>query len=549
MDLYEAFNRGRTAGEERKRQSAISQYFQGATRGDPNALAQVYQADPSAGMQAQKFQQDEQAREAENLLNAAQFYTRSKDPKAWAYLHQKLTTHPQFAGVTQGMPSQLSTPEDIDGSVRFAQSLVSAFTGGQAEVDKWEQTAIPDPNDPNQELVVLRSGDRYKNIDGSPLTFTGGGTIPSAAPSSSFDALRAAVEKQESSGNPNAISPKGAVGRMQTMPATLADPGFGVRPAADNSDAEMTRVGNEYLQAMLNKYGDTRLALAAYNWGPGSVDAALKRHRGNVGAVLAGAPEETRKYVSNITRSLGGGQVPPAGNRFSRPRFKPGESSQNAPSGYRFTAAGTLEPIKGGPADRKNNPTPADMAQGEMAMRKEVSALLQPHRTVVQQFEKLKTAASSPSAANDLSMIFSYMKMLDPGSVVREQEFANAQNAAGVPDRVRNMYNKMLNGERLNPNQRREFLQAASGLADTSQRAIDETGQQYAEIATQYGWDPDRATGVPRRRAPAGSGQGTATPVRSSRSAPVRVTSAADYNALPSGTEFIAPDGSHRRKR
>ena len=29
MDLYEAFNRGRTAGEERKRQSAISQYFQG----------------------------------------------------------------------------------------------------------------------------------------------------------------------------------------------------------------------------------------------------------------------------------------------------------------------------------------------------------------------------------------------------------------------------------------------------------------------------------------------------------------------------------------
>jgi len=39
--------------------------------------------------------------------------------------------------------------------------------------------------------------------------------------------------------------------------------------------------------------------------------------------------------------------------------------------------------------------------------------------------------------------------MLDPGSVVRESEFATAQNAAGVPDQVRNMYNKVLSGTRL----------------------------------------------------------------------------------------------------
>lgn len=66
-------------------------------------------------------------------------------------------------------------------------------------------------------------------------------------------------------------------------------------------------------------------------------------------------------------------------------------------------------------------------------------------------------ADAEPSAAGDLSLIFAYMKMLDPGSVVREGEQASASNAAGVPDRIRNTYNRLLTGEKLNPNQRQDF--------------------------------------------------------------------------------------------
>ncbi len=66
----------------------------------------------------------------------------------------------------------------------------------------------------------------------------------------------------------------GAEGVMQVMPGTQRDPGFGVRPAADNSEAENRRVGRDYLAAMLQRYrGDVRLALAAYNAGPGRADA------------------------------------------------------------------------------------------------------------------------------------------------------------------------------------------------------------------------------------------------------------------------------------
>lgn len=112
--------------------------------------------------------------------------------------------------------------------------------------------------------------------------------------------LEQAVMQVESGGNPAAVSPKGAMGTMQTMPGTLVDPGYGVAPARDRSPGEMERVGKDYLQAMLKQYGDPRLALAAYNWGPGNVDRAMQTHGGNADAVLANAPAETQAYVPKV---------------------------------------------------------------------------------------------------------------------------------------------------------------------------------------------------------------------------------------------------------
>lgn len=100
-------------------------------------------------------------------------------------------------------------------------------------------------------------------------------------------------------------SPKGAQGAMQVMPATNMDPGYGVKPARDNSDAERTRVGREYLQAMVKEYnGDPQKAWAAYNWGPGNLDAAIKEHGD---AWLAHAPRETRNYVEKNMMALQNG--------------------------------------------------------------------------------------------------------------------------------------------------------------------------------------------------------------------------------------------------
>lgn len=108
-------------------------------------------------------------------------------------------------------------------------------------------------------------------------------------------------------------SSKGARGRMQTMPATLRDPGFGVKPAQNNSVDEMNRVGRDFGNAMLRRYGNEKDAAMAYNWGPGNVDKWI------AGGRKGPVPGETRQYASNfkqggIVQLAGGGAVAFAGN-------------------------------------------------------------------------------------------------------------------------------------------------------------------------------------------------------------------------------------------
>lgn len=108
-------------------------------------------------------------------------------------------------------------------------------------------------------------------------------------------------------------------------------------------------------------------------------------------------------------------------------------------------------------------------------------------RTIQTAYQRIKN--TQDNAVGDLSLIFAYMKMLDPESVVRETEFANAQNAAGVPDRVRNIYNRVMEGERLNPNQRAQFRSQAEQLARGAQDGLKRTNAEFRRIAQKYGVD------------------------------------------------------------
>jgi hypothetical protein len=96
-------------------------------------------------------------------------------------------------------------------------------------------------------------------------------------------------------------SEKGAQGEMQVMPGTSRDPGYGVKAARDGSPDELARVGRDYANTLLERYGDPKLAAIAYNMGPGATDKWLA-----AGADVSKLPKETQGYVKGFA---GGGDV------------------------------------------------------------------------------------------------------------------------------------------------------------------------------------------------------------------------------------------------
>lgn len=130
-----------------------------------------------------------------------------------------------------------------------------------------------------------------------------GGVANIAARMASITAVSESGGRETDSRGRRITSPKGAQGIMQVMPGTQRDPGFGIK-ASNGTPEDDARVGREYLAKMMQRYGnDPAKAWAAYNWGPGNLDAAIKRHGGEW---LANAPAETRAYVSGNLAALGG---------------------------------------------------------------------------------------------------------------------------------------------------------------------------------------------------------------------------------------------------
>src|SRR5215204_2235578 len=102
-------------------------------------------------------------------------------------------------------------------------------------------------------------------------------------------------------------------------------------------------------------------------------------------------------------------------------------------------------------------------------------------------YTKIKNAAQSDSAAGDMAMIFAFMKVLDPGSTVREGEYAQAQQAAGLPTQIVNAYNAAYKGTKLSEEQREDFLKQAKDMYDEQKKKYDSFKKETQNLADQYG--------------------------------------------------------------
>jgi len=122
-----------------------------------------------------------------------------------------------------------------------------------------------------------------------------------------------------------------------------------------------------------------------------------------------------------------------------------------------------------------------EIFQAEREMRKEWNAKKTPFNKIESSHKKLVASLARATGVGDMSAIFVYMKMLDPGSVVRESEFAQAQQTAGAVESLIARMRQIAEGEKLSVPQRAEFLALAKEFYDLAK--TDLTGGRY-ELGT-----------------------------------------------------------------
>lgn len=314
----------RQSNIERKRQEDAQAWVASALPQDRIKWIDMQQADETAAApgapnfaqdQLKKFQKYRQ--EAINRAptpEAKKFYAERLDALGVSVFDQSVRFEAN-AGVKWRIQQWGDAQRNIE--------ILAAKDPQQAKISLAEQEAILD-NSPNQEIAqlhkrqlreavaraaaqgeverdpveALRKLDSYFGVRPKSVIKTSGdfGQL--------FDAL---IQQESGARHVDAqgrliTSSAGAQGITQLMPETARNPGYGITPVKDQSEAEYRRVGSEYLQAMLKVFkGDTAKALAAYNAGPGAVEKAVSKDPQNW---LSRLPAETQDYVQRISSNV-----------------------------------------------------------------------------------------------------------------------------------------------------------------------------------------------------------------------------------------------------
>lgn len=120
-------------------------------------------------------------------------------------------------------------------------------------------------------------------------------------------------------------------------------------------------------------------------------------------------------------------------------------------------------------------------------LRDEYTALTKDFRTVQDAYSKIQS--TSDTGAGDMSLLYSYVKLLDPGSVVRESEFATAAASGSFGEQVQGAVQRVMTGERLPETLRAAFKSEAGNLYKAQKAGADRLESQYTDLAKRYGID------------------------------------------------------------
>jgi hypothetical protein len=169
----------------------------------------------------------------------------------------------------------------------------------------------------------------------------------------------------------------------------------------------------------------------------------------------------------------------------------------------------------------------------EKDLRSEFDNLSKNYRQSAIGYERVLAAgtATDPSGADDIALIFGFMKTIDPTSVVRESEFDLAQDTGGAPAQAKAFIQRVIDGQRLTPEMRSYFVNAASNQFASLQRTQSELEDRYRTLSSNYDVDPKKVV------------NGLSQRYLGTERIPAPVSNTQQAALLPKNTYFILPDG------
>ena len=130
--------------------------------------------------------------------------------------------------------------------------------------------------------------------------------------------------------------------------------------------------------------------------------------------------------------------------------------------------------------------------EGESKLRGEFNKEVSLFRDRQDGFRVVQNAAARGSAVSDHALIFAYMKTQDPESVVRESEFDIAQSLGSLPQRLQASAEKVIRGERLTEEQRKDFVESSRVIYKSAADEYKRIRERYESLTKAYGYDVDR---------------------------------------------------------
>lgn len=128
--------------------------------------------------------------------------------------------------------------------------------------------------------------------------------------------------------------------------------------------------------------------------------------------------------------------------------------------------------------------------QQETRLRSDFNKETEPFRTLDDMVSRVKAGADDTSGQNDVALLYSFMKLLDPGSVVRESEYATAARVGSLLTKAQQWLGEAATGQKLTPENRKEIVRVTEELYNSVQPRRKKIREKYVGAAKRYGLDP-----------------------------------------------------------